>query len=130
NREEFMSMTIQDIRPAEDVDILHKILDVNIKSGRFNKSIVRHQKKNGEEMMVKVEGNSVDFEGREARLVLAVDVTESIQAQQVLKESEHRFKALVQEGSDLIGIMGEKGYYKYVSPSTRTILGLKPEQLI
>lgn len=130
SREEFISMTIKDIRSLENIGILNDIIENDVKQGQFNKSLVWHFKKNGELIFVKVESNSIVFEDKNARLVLALDITESIKAQQSLKESEHRFKALVQEGSDLIGILDETGLYKYISPSTGTILGIKPEYLI
>jgi PAS domain S-box-containing protein len=40
-----------------------------------------------------------------------------------------RFKALVQEGSDLISIFDQKGNYFYTSPTVTSILGFMPEDL-
>ena len=40
--------------------------------------------------------------------------------------NEHRFKALVQNGSDLVAIITNDGDYKYVSPSVAHILGNEP----
>ncbi len=45
-------------------------------------------------------------------------------------QSEQRFKALVQEGSDLIGILDAEGKYAYVSPTSTSILGISPEEFI
>jgi PAS domain S-box-containing protein len=130
SREEFMSLTIKDIRLSKDTEMLQEIIDSKVKQGIFNKSIVQHKKKNGELIIVKVKGNSINFGNRKARLVLAVDITDSVEAQNALKVSELRFKALAQEGGDLIGILDKNGLYKYISSSTETILGIKPEQLI
>ncbi len=47
-----------------------------------------------------------------------------------LKRSEEKFKALVQEGSDLIAIINLEGVYKFVSESSTTILGIEPEEFI
>lgn len=47
-----------------------------------------------------------------------------------IKRSEKKFKALVQEGSDLMGIMDLEGNYKFVSETTTAILGLRPEEFI
>ncbi len=41
--------------------------------------------------------------------------------------NEHRFKAMVQNGSDLVGILSSEGNYKYVSPSVTINLGHHPE---
>lgn len=129
-RAEFLQMTINDIRPAEDLDRLRMILSNKISLGDSNRVAVRHCKKNGELIYVTVEGNSVRFEDREARLVLVIDHTEQIKVEQALAASEQRFKALVQDGSDLIAIIDTEGKYKYVSPTSLRILGIKATDLI
>jgi len=76
-QEEFLSMTIADIRPKEDVDTLMVDLEElrktpqKIRNGQW-----RHIKKNGEVIEVQVNGHSIDFEGRQARMVAIVDITE------------------------------------------------------
>lgn len=130
SREEFLQMTIKDIRPLEDIRILQATLNSSEKTGFFNPTVVRHLKKNGELIYVNVEGNSIFFEGRNARMVLVVDITEKIKAEQALMKSEQRFKALVQEGTDLISILDRDGNYIYVSPTTESILGIRPELFI
>ena len=61
---------------------------------------------------------------------IARDGSDKISKEKLLLESEHRFKALVQEGSDLIGIIDEEGNYTYVSPTSTAILGIPPENFI
>lgn len=129
-RAEFLQMTINDIRPAEDLDRLRTIVANNIHIGHSNQAAVRHCKKNGELMYVTVEGNSVWFGDKQARLVLVIDLTEHIKAEQALAASEQRFKALVQDGSDLIAIIDQDGIYKYISPNSLGILGIKAIDLV
>jgi len=47
-----------------------------------------------------------------------------------LKYSEQKFKALVQDGFDLIAVLDEKANYKYVSPTAETVLGIEAEKFI
>lgn len=61
---------------------------------------------------------------------VARNAREKIKKEELLIESEHRFKALVQEGSDLIAILDEAGIYIYVSPTSKGILGMAPEEFI
>ncbi|WP_247236575.1 PAS domain S-box protein [Telluribacter sp. SYSU D00476] len=58
------------------------------------------------------------------------DITEQKQAQQSLMLSEQRFRALVQDGSDMISIMNVDGYFMYASPSTQQVLGFSTEEFI
>lgn len=67
-----------------------------------------------------------------AKLFYAVarDNQEKVKQEEKIKQSEERFKALVQEGSDLIGILDEEGNYSYVSPTSISVLGIAPEEFI
>ncbi|SDK01599.1 PAS domain S-box-containing protein [Pedobacter sp. ok626] len=130
SKDEFLEMTIKDIRPATDVKELDEILKETFQAGIFPARMVRHQKKSGELMHVCIEANAVTFEGKAAMLVLAIDYTEKLKSEHALAASEQRFKALVQDGSDLVAILDPAGNYKYVSPTSKSILGIDPEQLI
>lgn len=68
---------------------------------------------------------------------IASNISASIKLRQTRSELEYRekrFKALVQEGSDLIAIMDEKFRFKYISPSIglehNSYLNLKAQSLI
>ncbi len=52
------------------------------------------------------------------------------QSKEIGQFAEQRFKALVQEGSDLIGVINSEGVYSYVSPTSLSILGIPAEAFI
>ena len=71
-----------------------------------------------------------DENGKATRIIGAShDITERKIAEEKLLLSEKRFKSLVQNGSDLLGIVDVEGNYIYVSPSSQKILGYDPEFL-
>jgi PAS domain S-box-containing protein len=47
-----------------------------------------------------------------------------------LEQSEQKFRALVQEGSDLLGILNIDGFYSFVSENYKKILGYDPCELV
>ncbi len=47
-----------------------------------------------------------------------------------LQYSEEHFRALIENASDLIWIVDEQGNFRYVSPSTKRILGYEPNVLM
>mgnify|MGYP001031691765 CR=1 FL=1 len=69
---------------------------------------------------------------KDAKLIYCVarDAKEKIEHENLLRQSELRFKALVQEGDDLTAILDSNGNYTYVSPTSFTILGIQPDELI
>lgn len=95
SREEFLQMTIKDIRPPEDIPILLKI--VATKSEPYiNVGVFRHRKKDGTLIDVEITRHEILFDGREALMVLAHDVTEQKRTEIALKQSEEKFRALFQ----------------------------------
>jgi PAS domain S-box-containing protein len=74
--------------------------------------------------------NRLDNPAIKGILVNARDITDKIVQEQKIVQSEQRFKALVQEGSDLMTILDVNGNYKYVNPTNKIILGLTPEDYI
>jgi PAS domain S-box-containing protein len=69
--------------------------------------------------------------GGEAVRVVGVtqDVTERAEAERALRESEERFRALVEHASDLIAILDLDGSNRYASPSHEAVLGVTPAEL-
>jgi len=130
SKAEFLSMTIRDIRSEEDISNLEDIITNEVKFGKHHSYETRHRKKSGELILVNVTGNALRYGKTEARIVVAIDVTEVERAKSALRNSEQRFKKLLQEGSDLIAIVKPDGYCKYVSPTTQRFLTTSSEELV
>ena len=92
-------------------------------------------RKNGEEITIEIALSPIslshNMENPE-RLVLAIirDVTERKEVEQVIKESEERFRSLVQNTSDVITLLDADGTIRYVSPAVERVTGYKPEEQI
>lgn len=78
SREEFLSMSIADIRPPEDVPrLVEDVESIRNKPGAYRNSQWRHTRKNGEVIDVEITAHDIEFEGRQARMVVVNDITES-----------------------------------------------------
>jgi PAS domain S-box-containing protein len=66
------------------------------------------------------------------RLALAIirDVTERKRMEERLRESEGRFRALIQNALDIIMISDADGTILYMSPSVERVLGYRPEEML
>jgi PAS domain S-box-containing protein len=92
--EEFLSMSIRDIRPPEELDILNKNIE-EIKSGEEpEQRLWHHKKKNGQVIVVEVKAYFIDYQDRRARMVVINDVTDKIESDVQLKKSHEEFRQL------------------------------------
>jgi PAS domain S-box-containing protein len=128
SREEFLGMSIKNLWAGID-ETETEILNLIRKDGFFKLNI-SHIKKNREIIHLKIQSNPIIFDGKEARVALANNITASLEAKRALKNSEQRFKALVQDGSDLVMILNFDGNLTYVSPSSKLVIGITAEVLI
>ena len=93
-REEFRDMRADQIRPEEDVDDLRKAFD---DPGNYRQRIWRHRKKDGTVIPVRITSFNLDFDGRRARLGVIEDLTERMQAEERVRQSEQRIKELLEQ---------------------------------
>lgn len=132
--EEFLSMTIQDIRPPEEVPVL---LDALSKRNSELKAFgtFRHRKKDGTVIEVEITANGITYNGRRADLVLAIDVTERRKAEQALRESEKRHRMIIENINEIIYISKAsddpfRADVQFVSSQVENIIGYRPEEFL
>jgi PAS domain S-box-containing protein len=129
SREEFYSMTLAQIRPPEDVEKLQEVL--SRRSPGFARAREwRHLKKNGAIITVEITAHQLDFSGRRAELVMAIDITERKLAEHALLESEDRYRDLVDNSHELMCTHDLEGRILSVNPWAARVLGYKQEALI
>ena len=73
--DEFLKMTIKDIRPAEDVPALVESVG-GVRDGNESIGIWRHRRKDGTDIDVEITSYALSFADHAAEVVVAVDVTQ------------------------------------------------------
>ncbi len=89
-----------------------------------------HRRKDGTTFPVEVRVGAVDYDGERMILASVRDISERQWAEEALRESEERFRSLVQNSTDLITVVDVKGTILYESPSVERVLGYKPEERV
>jgi len=85
SEEDFLGMTIKDIRPIEDHVKLIKAINI---AGKFKKGgIWRHTKKDGTIIYADVSSNRITFKGRSAVMILARDYSQMMLNQDMLQKA-------------------------------------------
>ena len=93
SRQEFLSMTALDIRPADEQE-RYQQLSCPGASGTRLRGTWRHLRRDGSLIYAECNVHDLELEGRPARLVVANDVTERVCSQQALRHSEARLRRL------------------------------------
>ncbi|MGH6967633.1 MAG: ATP-binding protein [Stellaceae bacterium] len=75
SREQFLAMTVADIRPPQDVEMLHGSLDTEY-GARTNRGVWRHRRADGSLIDVEIIASRIAFQGYNAELIAAFDVTD------------------------------------------------------
>ena len=87
SREEFLNMTIVDIRPPEDLGRLMENL-AQPRQPLERSEGWRHRLKDGTVIDVEITSHTIEIDGHESALVVAQDVTERKHAEEALRRSE------------------------------------------
>ena len=90
-KEEFLALTLRDIRPPYEVSRLMEKQQSQFVQNAINKGVWKHVKKNGEIIDVHVTAHLLNLGGRQAKLVLADDITEKLRAEENLLQSNERY---------------------------------------
>jgi len=97
-REEFLARTILDIRPADEQERLRRMVTAPLTgpvpphAGQW-----RHVRKDGAVRRVEVFTRNITQQGRPAVLVLPIDLTDQINAEAELRQSEERYRLLFEQ---------------------------------
>jgi hypothetical protein len=86
SREEFLSMTLRDLRPAEEASSLMERLQARPDTGRAGEW--KQRKKDGSSITVEITSHDLEFAGRPAVLALATDVTMRKQLESHVRQSQ------------------------------------------
>jgi PAS domain S-box-containing protein len=100
SKEEFMGMNIRDLRPDNEYSKFSEIIS-SFKSGITNAGTWKHKKKNGDVIKVNIITHEILYEGKQAKLFLANDITEKIEAEEKLQRSHEELRQLATHLQDI-----------------------------
>jgi len=99
SREEFVTLTLRDLTPAEDLELMEAFFEANLRGERpgLVSGPRRHQRKDGSIIDVEITGDDLEFGGRGCRIVLCQDVTERNRAMAELVQAREQLSKRAEE---------------------------------
>jgi PAS domain S-box-containing protein len=121
-REEFLSMTLMDIRTPEEAERLRRWRET-AQGDRHHGLYWQHRRKDGRVFDVEIYLRDMEFGGEPVRLAVMVDIT-------ARKEAERQVQRFFEITQDVIIVADRAGKLLQVSPSSAIILGYQPEEMV
>ena len=125
SREEFLSMSIKDIRPKEDIPKLLEFLSNSDFETIHRTSGKKYIRKDGSFVNVEVTSHALMFAGRKTRIVLVNDITNRIQAEEALKQTEKKYRSIFENAVEGIYQSTTDGRFRIVNPAMVKMLGFE-----
>jgi PAS domain S-box-containing protein len=116
----------------EELDSVRTVFN-NLRSGMFpNEHENYWRTKDGGRRLIHWSNTTLTNESGDVRYVLAtgIDVTEERTMERVLRDSEARFRALIENSSDITTLLDRDGIARYTSPSIGRVLGYGDNELV
>jgi PAS domain S-box-containing protein len=129
SRDEFLQMTIADIRPSSERPQLLEAYARNRNAPSYRKRCW-HQSKSGEVFQVEVSTRAVSFKGRAARFVVGVDMSEHLRLEEELFDSRQRLQALFDNAVDAILLANDQGEYVDANAAACALLCCNRDEIL
>jgi PAS domain S-box-containing protein len=124
--DEFRKMTIEEIRPESEIPTLNAVLNrPEFMEKHYLLGEYLHRKKNGEEIIVEIRTNDLVYKGKEAKVVIATDITERKKAEREITDYKYTI-----DQSSIVAITDQKGIIKHVNENFCNISKYSAQELI
>lgn len=100
----------------------HDLISQTILSGHQKPYEALGLRKDGTKFPVEILGRSILYEGRRARVAIIHDLTGREQAEMALRQSEERYRQLVEFANDIIYRTDANGLFTFVNPTALRVM--------
>jgi PAS domain S-box-containing protein/putative nucleotidyltransferase with HDIG domain len=127
SHEELRAMCVLDL--GADPARLREHLQEVVRSAKTLREIGTHCRKDGRPLAVDVSGTAFAWREQQLVIIVARDYSERDRAEQALRDSESKFRGLIEQSIDGVYIM-QNDRFAYVNPRFAEILGTQVDQVV
>jgi len=126
-KREILALKIPDIHPKSELESSKKAFQA-IKKNGFVKFECLFRKKNGEVFPAEVSSSLFKVGGKSLIQGIVRDITERKQSEEALRESEKKFRSLVENANDAIYIITHEGF-QYINSAFEQLTGYTSKEV-
>ncbi len=133
SREEFLNMSLLDIRPAENkvemIDFLSHKGESGAASNIYFSGVWKHIRKDGSIIDVEVNRGKMLVNNNQFNLSIINDITDKKRVEKSLKKSEESFRMLAENAADIVFRIEQMSspVFSYLSPAVTELTGYSPQ---
>nr|WP_121273660.1 PAS domain S-box protein [Pedobacter schmidteae] len=121
SKADFMQLTAENIRPENELEAFYKINE-DLPSNYSNAGIWQHTRKNGETFYVHIFTHEILFGGKNCKLVMAIDIDNSVKAELALKEKAREIENILESITDGFFTVNKNWEFTYINKEFERIL--------
>jgi PAS domain S-box-containing protein len=129
DKDTLLGMSIMDIDPGVSPEIAAAMFQALRDTGRLHVE-TQHRRRDGTLFPVEINANYIQFVGKEYNFCYARDIRERKAAEAALRLSEARFRAVIDNVTEVISILDADGVSRYQSPALKRVYGYEPDEFI
>ena len=127
---ELRKLDVRDLHPPEQVPYILDQLAELARGGTGARQDTRFRRKDGTVLFTDLSPAPMTLAGRKAVLVVIRDTTERKRAEEALRESEERFREVINNQGEGLGIVDVEERFTFANPAGERVFGVPPGQLV
>jgi PAS domain S-box-containing protein len=128
-REEFKALKITDFEVIETPEEIENHVEYILQE-EHDRFMTKHRTKDGKIRNIQVSSRSISIHGKDYIQTIARDITELVEAEEKLRESEEKHRQLVENANDIIYGTDIDGHFTFINPVAVKVLGYSENELI
>ncbi len=129
SQEEFLTMTIKELRPEEEQKRFHGIVN-EVRVNKSQRWDFRHQDKNGKVFWVQICSYPLRYNDTDCRLVLVLDLQDILDYRSTINKQASDLQKILDNSIDVICSFDAEGRFVQCSRASEKVWGYSPDELI
>ena len=128
SRDEMLALSIPDLEAAEDSAVVQSGFQSRGPSGSYRREAL-HRRKDGSLLPLEISVQALEVEGRQYVQSIARDISERKRAEEALRESEEKYRLVVENATEAIYVLQE-GVFVFANAACARAAGMSAAELI